>query len=667
MDETLQGAMQDAQIRSQRLVQVIPPLNKIQVTRHQIVQEPKAPQILILDIWTNKDHGFEQHWKAIQAKREKYIPPDIDIMRLEAKSMNPEGDGRVLLVFDPEDIKRVFANEGPYPNRGPGMEALTLMRHRKPDVFKDTVGVFFEEGPRWKEFRSNVQQDMMRPKSAMFYIDPLMEVGEDFVIKLKRDCLPNGTNPGDFLEYAHLFAFEAISVIALDARMGVLKETLDPYTAESLEFGQKFLTGFPDLLMSLPFWRFLPPRLHPAFRKLEDNFRPFVDFINQCVEEAKDRVRAKVESGLSEDPSQERSILEKLIIKNGFDSPIPTVMAMDMLGAGIDTTGNTIAFFVYHMAKNQEAQEKLREEVLALGNEITETKLGKMTYFRACLKESFRVTPVISGGSRVIPNDMELKGFHIPKDTMFFWQSYILSNHKDSFPDNEVFRPERWIDPVEKKAIHPFASLPFSHGPRMCVGKRFAELEIQICMIKLLKNFQIEWRGDVERVDYKWKLLNVPTHELRFQFKPLLQLLPYAYYPWEVSPIAWNKRGASPGDLEVEEFLPLAPIPGPDAIAAQELSPDEEYQAIQRFFMSKRVQTPGFKCSSNKVWSRHLRKGHGYPTIQEVGFGVAQEHSSGVTTIAYARDGDAVRVHDLEVIHNVAKSANLIPNLRLAE
>jgi len=46
------------------------------------------------------------------------------------------------------------------------------------------------------------------------------------------------------------------------------------------------------------------------------------------------------------------------------------------------------------------------------------------------------------------------------------------------FPDPEKFIPERWIEC--KNEIHPFAVRNFSHGPRMCIGKRFAELEIQV-------------------------------------------------------------------------------------------------------------------------------------------------------------------------------------------
>ena len=47
---------------------------------------------------------------------------------------------------------------------------------------------------------------------------------------------------------------------------------------------------------------------------------------------------------------------------------------------------------------------------------------------------------------------------------------------------------ERWID--DKDGIHPFAVRPFGHGPRMCIGRRFAELEIQLGVVKLLQNFR---------------------------------------------------------------------------------------------------------------------------------------------------------------------------------
>ena len=83
------------------------------------------------------------------------------------------------------------------------------------------------------------------------------------------------------------------------------------------------------------------------------------------------------------------------------------------------------------------------------------------------------------------------------------------------FTDPEKFIPERWIE--NKKEINPFSVRNFGHGPRMCVGKRFAELEIQVAVSKLLQNFQIEWACDYD-METVTDLVNTPEKPLVFKF-----------------------------------------------------------------------------------------------------------------------------------------------------
>ena len=86
------------------------------------------------------------------------------------------------------------------------------------------------------------------------------------------------------------------------------------------------------------------------------------------------------------------------------------------------------------------------------------------------------------------------------------------------FPEPEKFIPERWIE--HKKNIHPFSVRNFSHGPRMCIGKRFAELEIQVAIAKVLQNFTIEWAANYEMETVN-DLVNTPEKPLVFKFNDI--------------------------------------------------------------------------------------------------------------------------------------------------
>jgi hypothetical protein len=91
----------------------------------------------------------------------------------------------------------------------------------------------------------------------------------------------------------------------------------------------------------------------------------------------------------------------------------------------------------------------------------------------------------------------------------------LFSVLKRSIIISDQFIPERWIE--DKQEIHPFAIRPFGHGPRMCIGKRFAELEIQLGIVKLLQNFRVEWASK-DSISPLSKMINVPDKKLQFKF-----------------------------------------------------------------------------------------------------------------------------------------------------
>lgn len=85
--------------------------------------------------------------------------------------------------------------------------------------------------------------------------------------------------------------------------------------------------------------------------------------------------------------------------------------------------------------------------------------------------------------------------------------------------------PERWLSeeqaqgcPLAKNA-HPFIHMPFGFGPRSCVGRRFAELEIQILTTKLLRNYKVEWNHGEFKISSN--LLNHPISPLRYKITEL--------------------------------------------------------------------------------------------------------------------------------------------------
>lgn len=109
--------------------------------------------------------------------------------------------------------------------------------------------------------------------------------------------------------------------------------------------------------------------------------------------------------------------------------------------------------------------------------------MKNMPYLRACIKESQRIEPVLVGTLRKLANDVVLGGYQVPKGYYVAMAFSIMSNSEKNYKRSAEFIPERYLKSEHfpgLKTKEPFAFLPFGFGPRICIGKRLAELEILI-------------------------------------------------------------------------------------------------------------------------------------------------------------------------------------------
>ncbi|PRD27096.1 UNVERIFIED_CONTAM: Cyp12a4 [Trichonephila clavipes] len=181
-------------------------------------------------------------------------------------------------------------------------------------------------------------------------------------------------------------------------------------------------------------------------------------------------------------------------------------------------TSHTVGFLLYHLAKNPEKQELLYQEINRMlpskEMKITPTIHDELRYLKACVKESMRLKPVIGGAARTLANDVVLSGYKVPAGAMVFvaYEEIFLS--QKNFKNADEFVPERWLNRQEKP--NPFAFVPFGFGPRSCIGKRLALLEINSLAIEILRNFKVEYH--YEDIGTYSKMVTTPDKPLRFKF-----------------------------------------------------------------------------------------------------------------------------------------------------
>jgi len=107
------------------------------------------------------------------------------------------------------------------------------------------------------------------------------------------------------------------------------------------------------------------------------------------------------------------------------------------------------------------------------------------------LNETLRLFPPSPQWHRSIVYDVTLDGLQLPKDMLVYLPRLALHHDPDLWGDDFMkFKPERFANGVAKAAKHHLAFMPFSFGPRFCVGSTFAMQEAKVVLAMLLQQFR---------------------------------------------------------------------------------------------------------------------------------------------------------------------------------
>ena len=396
-----------------------------------------------------------------------------------------------VMIKDPKDAQKLLSLENKNPIQ-PGFDFWVYYRnHLKKDIFTETGGLIGNHGEEWWRVRSLVQQDMLRPKSAMFYLASIEEISLELADKMEDD-LDDKSEIDDVMGLLARWALEAVTSIFLDTRLNCLAEDHQPNSDTMRLIENVNVILGPDameLAAGLPIWKYIST---PYYKRFDAASTEVFEICKRLTEKAVHEMEASEKK-----PVEEMSVLEKMIKRAGPGSHIPAVMAMDAIAAGIDTTSSTSAFLLYDLASNPDVQATLYKEiteVIGPKEVVTEAKLKRMRYLKACLHESQRMHPAAMGSGRETQQEMVLGGYQIPKGIRVNAMNILTMMEESHFEEPHKFKPERWLRGCpEHHTAHPFAAIPFGFGPRMCIGRRFAELEVQVLIVKLLQRFKLEY------------------------------------------------------------------------------------------------------------------------------------------------------------------------------
>uniref|UniRef100_A0A0M3HV14 Cytochrome P450 n=2 Tax=Ascaris TaxID=6251 RepID=A0A0M3HV14_ASCLU len=437
---------------------------------------PEYPAPLQLRDWTKqygKVYGIQEGWESV------LVVSDVDVMQ-------------DLFVRKFEQ----FYGRKNFPFVG--------------DVDKEKdVHVFSARGLRWKRLRT-----LSNPTFSVNSLKKMKSTVEDSVLVM----LGYLEEHADVEKSFNIHPYYQQLTMDVIARVAMGQKGSQQFRSEYLDLVKAIFGRPADQPFAIAI-KVLPPIFTTVVRKLATltakmRGMPFI-FLKEQIEDAvNERRKLRSENGGKHEAADFIDLFldaeaEVDLTPTGYDknnlkvekklSPSEVVMqCFVFLLAGFDTTANSLAYASYCIAKNPHARRRVQEEIDAIcaHSEVSYEQIQQLRYLDMVVKEALRLYPLAAfASSRTCMEATKLGDVEVEKGISVL--ADVFSVHYDKRiwgEDADEFRPERW----EGIQRHPLSWLPFGAGPRMCIGKRLAEMEEKLALVHILRKYDIIAAPDTE-------------------------------------------------------------------------------------------------------------------------------------------------------------------------
>jgi cytochrome P450 len=378
-------------------------------------------------------------------------------------ALGPRG---LVLLNHPDHVAHVLQRNAPAYKRSANYRELGLVLGQ---------GLLNSEGRLWQRQRRLIQPLFHRHQVAQ--IAPLVTRLTQEMLEAWRG-LPSGQSFDVHVEMMRL----TLRVV------GHALFSTD-LAAECDELGQALKTVLPvvqkrtERLVNLPLWAPLPAhvRFRKAMRALDRIVLGLIHTRQKAGAEAPRDLLAVLlqardpQTGEGMGPRQVRDEV------------------MTFLLAGHETTANALSWTLYLLARNPEAESRLRAEIReALGDRPPALEdLPRLEYTRRVLQESMRLCPPAWLLEREALEEDVVGGFRVPRGALVMLCPYTVHRHTEFWDEPERFDPDRFLP--ERSAQRPrCAYFPFGSGQRQCIGEAFAMLEMELILPQVLQAVRLE-------------------------------------------------------------------------------------------------------------------------------------------------------------------------------
>ncbi len=369
-----------------------------------------------------------------------------------------------------------------------------------------------DKGKRWYKQRKSSAKIFTRQNFKSFFLEQFA-LGSESVCKV----LNKYSTSGEKLDLQRLmgnFTLDSIGHVAFGSNLECLDREIRKVSGTELSASQEFAIAF-DRAQNCAIQRFMTPfrKLFPRFlrryvfkaeRDVMETRRVMVKFCNKMIDEA---IQCR---DMNKKKWDQRHDLLAMHIKDTSAKHTRsdlTDMILSFFIAGRDTTRATLTFLFKVLCQNPDIQKKLLEEindVFGSGSRSStptfdELQRKSMPYLDGLVQEVLRLyPPVYSDPKFCCKDDVLPSGITIPAETTVSYVPYAMGRLKNFLYGPEPLKvdPNRW-----KKIPNDYNFPVFQGGPRVCLGKRMAYLEVKILVVTVLKKgyrFKLDENQDLE-------------------------------------------------------------------------------------------------------------------------------------------------------------------------
>nr|AZR39478.1 cytochrome P450 [Agasicles hygrophila] len=246
-------------------------------------------------------------------------------------------------------------------------------------------------------------------------------------------------------------------------------------------------------------------RWHPLYREMEKSAHIVNSFVNKAISDSYQRRRTTT------DKEEFIPLIDSLV---NVKENNPNVISMQdlrhhlmtLMLASEDTFGIVTSFTVMCLGMYPEYQKIAVEEIRRLvgeeKKEITLDDTYKLEYLDMCIKDVMRLFPIAPYIIRKAGEDYQIDQYKVPAGAGIIVPIFHLHRDSDFWENPEHFHPDHFLPEAVKKR-HPYTYLPFSTGPRGCIGKLLANVQIKLFIARFLQEFAIEADGKVPDLQLK--------------------------------------------------------------------------------------------------------------------------------------------------------------------